>query len=214
MTPAEQISKCLTRSMDVAKELNAERYKYYLETVATSQELRERGDVQSANAILELSSEGYRIWERARDEAPNYSSRPCVTKPGCIEVYRSDNQVAPPRIIGPDEPCICSDKIANMSLCKHELVEDGGLFKIERFRPRFRKRKEVKSALRPATSAGHFEHAKVDAKVDDEGSLDEDPLEDSYVARADLSQMKQGTFIPGLEELHGEDAPVFEEGVS
>ena len=84
--------------------------------------LRTQADVQDAKAKTALSPDGYDLWKSCALEYQYYSQTESDTYPGCMVIYRSENQSSPPRIIGSLRCCDCDQRIAFQSLCPHQLV--------------------------------------------------------------------------------------------
>jgi hypothetical protein len=142
VNPAEQLAQCLERSKDKAKELNAARYRYYTNAMASvanisSNSNRTEADVQHAHALTHLSSEGLKQWTECNAELPHYSLFDQDGSDAKL-VVRNLDQMQPPRIVGPNQRCVeCQRSKATMSLCVHELLYDGGKFSRARFTRRY-----------------------------------------------------------------------------
>jgi len=142
VNPAEQLAQCLERSKDIAKELNAARYRNYANAMRlvaniSSNSNRTEADVQHAHALTHLSSEGLKQWTECNAELPHYSMFDQDGSDAKL-VVRNLDQMQPPRIVGPNQRCLeCQRSKATMSLCVHELLYDGGKFSNARFTRRY-----------------------------------------------------------------------------
>ena len=146
--PAEQVFQCLERSKDIAKELNIKRWESWTEALQDAQTMRQNNDIENCMALLKLSPEGLRLWNDSKEESEFYSTRPSTEYPGCNEVYRSDEQQSPPRILGPGMVCGCEKAVAFGSLCPHQYCQDEGKFILDRFPKRYHRLNGIQNAKR------------------------------------------------------------------
>ena len=75
VNPAEKIVQCLDTSKDIAKELNLARYHSWTDALANAKEMRRNGDHDNAEAILNLSQDGLKLWKLAWDQSLSYFIR-------------------------------------------------------------------------------------------------------------------------------------------
>lgn len=140
--PATAIVHMLERMEDMAAEQDHKLSLYNEKCVAQQKLLLEAGDFINADAIVSLSSEGYRLWREESSQAKFYSSKPCnsVNEDGIIEVRRV-NTNGQPRLVGPSQRCDCLERVAMGVQCRHEICAFG--YRLDLFGKRYYQRKGV-----------------------------------------------------------------------
>ena len=211
--PAEQVVQCLERSKDIAKARDQTLFKYFSEVRRCAIEINQSSnisfeDAQNRDAMLSLGKDGYELFKECQAEAMYYSKRPSSEHPGLMEVFRSEDQISPPRLIGDDHPCDCQKRIAFLSLCPHQLVYDDGHFIKSRFAPRFHMQKGVLSLNRPDIATSNLKQPPETMICQDAGTAPSDTfIHDDDTAAAELLSQSNQFEIGTADADAGESQP-------
>jgi hypothetical protein len=139
--PCVMLQKTVVRQMEVNKKRN-ERISIYLSKSAVEKHIAlTEGDLVLAEALEHLSSWGMELWNKRFKEASNYHCN--IADDGFSHSVQRTDSTAPPRLIAPNDRCNCSDRIAFLFPCSHEMCAGNYKFLPEQFEERWLKRSSI-----------------------------------------------------------------------